>query len=255
MNPLNPSLNHEDLEHLEQSTHQAFHVFKCAWEKQKSTYEKIIQGYEKNSQASSSSNGNRSDHKVPNGIDMLLKWNESLELEVQSLKIKLERKRKLALYLYQQKEKWKRLASTSSTTAGPSLSLANLTTLKVLDPPSTHLLPSFPATFSPISEKHPSSTHLPNLNLDHPALDPDPPPPTNTSNLPPQQKENVKYPSSLRTKQQRQQMHASDCSCCEQWYQHFPSAQHQQHVSRHRTFHEPPSTPDGFWDLGFPQDS
>ncbi|KAI9217484.1 hypothetical protein BC828DRAFT_418083 [Blastocladiella britannica] len=66
------------------------------------------------------------------------------------------------------------------------------------------------------------------------------------------------YTETVRNKAAREKMHASDCACCRQFYQvagvvaDGDVQARLQRVSRHRTMHVPKSTPEGFWDVGFP---
>ncbi|KAJ3368407.1 DNA endonuclease rbbp8 [Allomyces arbusculus] len=75
----------------------------------------------------------------------------------------------------------------------------------------------------------------------------------------------IKYSETVRSKTARQAMHASDCACCATWYTAVAPpppadnattapdvAAHRHQVSRHRSLFPPPSTPDEFWEMGFP---
>ncbi|KAJ3359962.1 DNA endonuclease rbbp8 [Allomyces javanicus] len=88
-----------------------------------------------------------------------------------------------------------------------------------------------------------------------------------TPSRPPPPASTIKYSETVRSKTARQAMHASDCACCATWYTAVtaaapdnaitapPAAEiaaHRHQVSRHRSLFPPPSTPDEFWEMGFP---
>ncbi|EGG12828.1 uncharacterized protein MELLADRAFT_87124 [Melampsora larici-populina 98AG31] len=68
-----------------------------------------------------------------------------------------------------------------------------------------------------------------------------------------------------RGKEARKQMHGADCDCCAGYYEQaakdlriplkeLPNrmGQHKNDISRHRHFNPPPTTPPGYWQMGFP---
>ncbi|ORZ39954.1 hypothetical protein BCR44DRAFT_66486, partial [Catenaria anguillulae PL171] len=74
----------------------------------------------------------------------------------------------------------------------------------------------------------------------------------------PKQAPAVKYNPVVRSKEARKSMHGTDCPCCKPFFTAaYPdpevAAQRIQQVSRHRSMHQVSSTPDGFWDIGFPE--
>ena len=64
----------------------------------------------------------------------------------------------------------------------------------------------------------------------------------------------IKYNEIVRGKENRQKLHGTACACCSNYYRAVNGGVtvDQDHAtSRHRFTHVPPSTPPGFWDLGF----
>lgn len=62
----------------------------------------------------------------------------------------------------------------------------------------------------------------------------------------------IKYQETVRGNQ-RKALHGMDCECCKNWYIDDEDKQeHQNKVSRHRVQYVPPSTPEGYWEVGFP---
>ncbi|KAJ3025144.1 UNVERIFIED_CONTAM: hypothetical protein HDU68_007431 [Siphonaria sp. JEL0065] len=86
--------------------------------------------------------------------------------------------------------------------------------------------------------------------------------------LPSRLSKEIKFQEVVREKDERRKLHGATCPCCSGFYeaaghvppivelgQAAPSSEknsHVQKVSRHRTAHEAPCTPDGFWEVGFP---
>lgn len=77
-----------------------------------------------------------------------------------------------------------------------------------------------------------------------------------------------KYVETIRKKSERDKMHGKSCPCCSSYYEAIKEdacvaaerenndAGHANAISRHRFLHLPPSTPPGYWDVGFtPADS
>ncbi|KGG50875.1 hypothetical protein DI09_51p10 [Mitosporidium daphniae] len=62
-----------------------------------------------------------------------------------------------------------------------------------------------------------------------------------------------KYNESTRMPSKRRLLHGKACSCCSKYYECQDDKGSVDRISRHKFQHLPPSTPPGFWDIGFTQ--
>lgn len=67
----------------------------------------------------------------------------------------------------------------------------------------------------------------------------------------------IKYNETTRKKNARKSLHGKSCPCCTGYYDCTAKLSNLperiEEISRHRFQHVPPSTPPGFWDIGFTQ--